>query len=258
MNPTGVLTVYQILINKCLDMRATPVKSICLYNVITPKKKKKERKNIFYLFASPKIHSRKIDLTKLTPGTSCAFRWHRQCALKSTRGWQWDKDQSLKKRMKTIQELDVMLPIVQMTPSELTCRLSASLTQSALSENSVWLFRSEGTGSSSAVCPIGYLDNIGTQNIEHTPPGHIHTPQMKRWRRQAFFCVLINNKETCISSSSRRITLATGFYRAVGESSLFSLQSEETKSRGALTSCKARSIHHAALSPWVLLHNSFL
>lgn len=48
MNPIGVLAVYQILINQCRDMRATPVKSICLYNVITLKKKKeKERKNIY-------------------------------------------------------------------------------------------------------------------------------------------------------------------------------------------------------------------
>lgn len=258
MNPIGVLTVYQILINQCRDMRATPVKSICLYNVITSKKKEKERKNILYLHPGPKIHCRKVHLTKLTPGTSSAFTWHRQCALKSTRGWQWDKDQSLKKRMKTIQELDFILPIVQMTPSELTCRLSASLPQSALSENSVWLFYSEGTGNSSTVCPIGYLDNISAQNIEHTPPGHIHTPQMKKWRRQAFFCVLINNRETCVSSGSRRITLAMGFYRAVGESSLFSLQAEETKSRGALTSCKAWSVHHATLSAWLLLHNSFL
>ena len=189
MNPTGVLTVYQILINQCRDMKATPVKSICIYNVITPKKKKKERKNILYLCASPKIHSRKIHLTKLTPGTSSAFTWHRQCALKSTRGWQWDKDQSLKKRMKTIQELDVILPIVQMTPSELTCCLSASLTQSALSENSVWLFCSEGTGNSSAVCPIGYLDNISTtEHWAHASRSHTHTPDEKVTKAGILLC----------------------------------------------------------------------
>ena len=207
MNPIGVLTVYQMLINQCCDMRATPVKSICLYNVITPKKERK--KKYIVLTCQSQNSLQKIYTTKLTPGTSSAFTWHRQCALKSTRGWQWDKDQSLEKRMKTTQELNVMLPIVQMTPSELTCCLSASLTQNALSENSVWLFCSEGTGNSSTVCPIGYLDNISTQNIEHTPPSHIRTPQMKRWRRQAFFCALINSKETRIISSRRRINLAT-------------------------------------------------
>ena len=47
MNPIGVLAVYQILINQCRDMRATPVKSICLYNVITLKKKKKKKEKIY-------------------------------------------------------------------------------------------------------------------------------------------------------------------------------------------------------------------
>lgn len=140
---------------------------------------------------------------------------------------QWDKDQSLKKRMKTIQELDFILPIVQMTPSELTCRLSASLPQSALSENSVWLFYSEGTGNSSTVCPIGYLDNINAQNIEHTPPGHAtHTPDEKVTKAGILLCSHQQQERDMRSSGSRRITV--GFYRAVGESSLFSLQAEET------------------------------
>ena len=62
MNPIGVLTVYQILINQCRDMRATPVKSICLYNVITPKKKKKRKKE--------KIYCTYVPVPKFTPEKS--------------------------------------------------------------------------------------------------------------------------------------------------------------------------------------------
>lgn len=59
MNPIGVLTVYQILINQCRDMRATPVKSICLYNVITSKKKKKKEKIYCTYILVPKFTAEK-------------------------------------------------------------------------------------------------------------------------------------------------------------------------------------------------------
>ena len=61
MNPTGVLTVYQILINQCPDMKATPVKSICLYNVITPTKKKRKKEKIYCTY---------VPVPKFTPEKS--------------------------------------------------------------------------------------------------------------------------------------------------------------------------------------------
>lgn len=124
--------------------------------------------------------------------------------------------------------------------------IPASLPQSALSENSVWLFYSEGTGNSSTVCPIGYLDNISAQNIEHTPESHTHPPDEKVTKAGILLCSHQQQRDMR-KQRQQKDNLAMGFYRAVGESSLFSLQAEETKSRGALTSCKAWSVHHATL-----------
>lgn len=81
-----------------------------------------------------------------------------------------------------------MLPITQKAPSELTCSLSAPCTQSTLSQKLVRLFCSNRTGNSSALCPIGCLDNISKLSIEHTPPGHIHIPDEKIIKAGILLC----------------------------------------------------------------------
>lgn len=95
---------------------------------------------------------------------------------------------------------------MQKTPSELTCSLSASLTQSTLSENSVWLFCSEATGNPSTVCPLRYLDNISTHRTLSTRLLVTYTPQMKRWEARDS-SVFSSTAKRYISRRIKKITL---------------------------------------------------